>query len=93
MPKWVVLLGVEIFEGVVNTEDVVLVKNKEHAEKVMRGYLDKHPDKYIVGFKITKDELWNHIKELQFKLDDCRTQLEILKDELRLREEAVRDAD
>ena len=55
MPKWVVLLGVDVFESFIATDKVVLVKNKEQAEKLMSDYLNENPEKRVVGFKIDEE--------------------------------------
>ncbi len=55
MPKWVVLLGVDVFENFIGTDKVVLVKNKEQAEKLMSDYLNENPEKRVVGFKIDEE--------------------------------------
>ena len=57
MRRWVVLTGVEIYERFINTEDVILVGDEEQAEQIMKEYLDKHPDRLVVGFKITKEAM------------------------------------
>ncbi len=57
MNKWVVFLGVEVFEGFIGTDKVVLVKNEEQAEKLMYDYLNENPEKRVVGFKIDEEAM------------------------------------
>ena len=57
MSKWIVLTGVEICEGYISVEDVVLASDKEQAEQIMQEYIDNHPDGQVVGFKITKEAM------------------------------------
>ena len=55
MPKWVVLLGVEVMDGFIGTDKVVLVKDSKQAEKLMSEYLNSNPNTQVVGFKIDEE--------------------------------------
>ena len=56
MPKWVVLLGVDVVENyMINAEKVVLVSDGKAAEDTMKNYLDENLGKVAVGFKIDEE--------------------------------------